>query len=152
MSRDKEQCTGVGGGKRTRGTFFTHPPLPSREVACRHYFPGNYKKNHIRHIEITVHVSYNKVTSASWPKLAPIPHWMWVQFHDFLLTCDAPGRRGGGGGREVSTKFYKWRLYPEVQTLTLLYPIFSRKRYLFRVPSVDKWYSFHKPSLELCIL
>lgn len=86
------------GGKRTRGTFFTHPPPPSREVACRHYFPGNYKKNHIRHIEITVHVSYHKVTSASWPKLAPIPHWMWIQFHDFLLTCDAPGRRGGGGG------------------------------------------------------
>ena len=53
------------GRKRTRGAFFTHPPLSTREVACRHYFPGNYKKNHIRHIEITVHVSYNKVTSAS---------------------------------------------------------------------------------------
>ena len=118
------------GRKRTTGTFFTHPPLPSREVACRHYFPGNYKKNHIRHIEITVHVSYNKVTSASWPKLAPIPHWMWIQFHDFLLTCDAPGRRG----REVSTKFYTWRLYPEVQTLTLYIPFFHEKGTYFVYP------------------
>ena len=152
------------GGKRTRGTFFNHPPLPSREVACRHYFPGNYKKNHIRHIEITVHVSYHKVTSASWPKLAPIPHgyssmisyWrpsLMDTVPWFLIDVWRTRPEGGEvGGREVSTKFYTWRLYPEVQTLTLLYPIFSRKRYLFRVPSVDKWYSFHKPSLQLCIL
>ena len=28
---------------------------------------------------------------------------------------------------------------------------FSRKRYPFRIPSTDKWYSFHIPCLELCI-
>ena len=28
---------------------------------------------------------------------------------------------------------------------------FSRKRYPFRIPSIDKWYSFHIPCLELCI-
>ena len=28
---------------------------------------------------------------------------------------------------------------------------FSRKRYHFRTPSIDKWYFFHIPRLELCI-
>ena len=28
---------------------------------------------------------------------------------------------------------------------------FGQKRYLFRTPSIDKWYPFHIPSLELCI-
>ena len=28
---------------------------------------------------------------------------------------------------------------------------FSRKRYSFRIPSIDKWYPFHIPRLELCI-
>ena len=41
---------------------------------------------------------------------------------DFTDWVDIPG---GGGGH--STKFYKGRLRPEVQTLTLLYAIFERK-------------------------
>ena len=28
---------------------------------------------------------------------------------------------------------------------------FSQKRYSFRIPSIDKWYLFHIPFLELCI-
>ena len=28
---------------------------------------------------------------------------------------------------------------------------FSRKRYLFRIPYINKWYPFHIPRLELCI-
>ena len=28
---------------------------------------------------------------------------------------------------------------------------FSRKRYSFSIPSIDKWYPFHIPRLELCI-
>ena len=28
---------------------------------------------------------------------------------------------------------------------------FSQKRYSFRIPSIDKWYPFHIPCLELCI-
>ena len=28
---------------------------------------------------------------------------------------------------------------------------FPRKRYPFRIPSIDKWYPFHMPCLELCI-
>ena len=30
-------------------------------------------------------------------------------------------------------------------------PDFSRKRYPFRIPSIDKWYLFHIPCFELCI-
>ena len=40
---------------------------------------------------------------------------------------------------------------PEIQPLTLFTYHFSRKRYPFRIPSTDKWYSFHIPCLELCI-
>ena len=29
---------------------------------------------------------------------------------------------------------------------------FSGKRYPFRIPSIDKWYSFHTPCLELASL
>ena len=49
-----------------------------------------------------------------------------------------------------STKFYKGRLCPEVQPLTLLYTISGRKG----TPSYTfcwKWYLFHMRSLELCI-
>ena len=35
--------------------------------------------------------------------------------------------------------------------LTLLYIIFHKKRYSFRIPSIDKWYPFHIPCSELCI-
>ena len=150
MSRDKEQCTRVGEGKEREGRFSLIHPCPLKNLLADITSQAITRKIiYAMHIEITVHLSCNKVTSASWPKLAPIPHWMWIQFHDFLLTCDVPGRGGRGG---VSTKFYTGRLCPEVQTLILLYPIFSRKRYLFRVPSIDNWSSFHKPSLELCIL
>ena len=39
------------------------------------------------------------------------------------------------------TKIYTERLRYEVQTP------FWQKRYLFRIPSIDKWYPFHIPSL-----
>ena len=39
------------------------------------------------------------------------------------------------------TKIYTERLRSEVQTP------FWQKRYLFRIPSIDKWYPFHIPSL-----
>ena len=32
-----------------------------------------------------------------------------------------------------------------------LYRPFFRKRYPFRIPSIDKWYPFYIPCLELCI-
>ena len=34
------------------------------------------------------------------------------------------------------------QLCPSVQPLTLLYTTFPQKRYLFRIPSIDKWYRF----------
>ena len=47
------------------------------------------------------------------------------------------------GGEGYSTNFYTGRL-------PFIYH-FSRKRYSFRIPSIDKWNSFHIPCLELCI-
>ena len=134
------------GGKRTRGTFFNHPPLPSREVACRHYFPGNYKKNHIRHIEITVHVSYHKVTSASWPKLAPIPYgyssmisywrpslmdtvpWFLI---DVWRTRPEGGRWGGGRSQQ---SFIRGGSTPRSKPLPFYIPFFHEKGTYFVYP------------------
>ena len=51
-----------------------------------------------------------------------------------------------------STKFYMgMQLCHNAQPLTLLYTIFAQKRYPFHLPSIDKWYLFHVPKLELCI-
>ena len=36
-------------------------------------------------------------------------------------------------------------------TYHFLYHFFSRKRYPFRIPSIEKWCPFHKPCLEVCI-
>ena len=47
------------------------------------------------------------------------------------------------GGGVYSTNFYTGRL-------PFIYH-FSRKRYSFRIPSIDKWNPFHIPCLELCI-
>ena len=38
-----------------------------------------------------------------------------------------------------------------VQPLTLFLYYFWQKRFLFRIPSIDKWYTFHVHSLELYI-
>ena len=67
-----------------------------------------------------------------------------------------PGRRTRGdlafsprvGGGWAVNKF-TGRLRSEVQPVTLFVYYFSRKRSPFRVPSIDKYYSFHIPCLEL---
>ena len=46
------------------------------------------------------------------------------------------------GGR-YSTKFYGGRLPPP--------PFVVRQKKYLRIPSIDKWYPFHIPSLEFCI-
>ena len=71
------------------------------------------------------------------------------------LTCNHPfvsyvqDKTPGGG---CSTNVYTGRLRPGVQTLTLLYTIFYRKRNRFRIPPIDQWDPFHIPSLELSSL
>ena len=61
-----------------------------------------------------------------------------------------PGGEGGGEG-------FNKCLYGEAPPQgPIPYPFinhFSRKRYPFRIPrpSIDKWYPFHIPCLELCI-
>ena len=59
------------------------------------------------------------------------------------------GKNPGG----YSINAYTGRFRPEVQPLILLYTIFSRKRYPFRISSIDKWYPFHihVPCWELYI-
>ena len=49
---------------------------------------------------------------------------------------------GGGGGGEGTQQ--------RSSAPPFIYH-FSRKRYPFRIPTIDKWYSFHIPCLELCI-
>ena len=63
------------------------------------------------------------------------------RFSDILLQLS------GGGGGGVSNKFSYGEAPPQGPTP---YP-FKRKRYPFRIPSIDKWYPFHIPCLELCI-
>ena len=54
-------------------------------------------------------------------------------------TTATPGGRGGEGG-----------LRPDVQPLTSFIYHFSRKRYPFRIRSVEKWHPFHIPCLVPC--
>ena len=59
----------------------------------------------------------------------------------------------GGGGGGYSTNVYTGRLRPEVQPLIFFYTNhFSQKRFSFRIPPIEKWYPFHIPCLELCII
>ena len=59
--------------------------------------------------------------------------------HIYMQTID--GLKLVLSPRVHSTNVYTGRLLPD----------FSRKRYPFRIPSIDKWYLFHIPGLELCI-
>ena len=61
-----------------------------------------------------------------------------------VLTATEPGG--------YSRKFYARRLNPEIQPLTLLIYQFWPKRCPLRITSIDKWYPFHIPGLEFCIL
>ena len=61
-------------------------------------------------------------------------------FEAQILSFNGMATEGKGG---YSTNFYTGRLCPEVQPLTLLYTIFSRKRCpSFIYLPVDKWYLF----------
>ena len=76
-----------------------------------------------------------------------------VVLSSFLSNFEYPytGRGGGGGGGRYSTFVYTGRLRTEVPTPHPFIYHFSRKRYPFRMPSIDKWHPFHITSLELCI-
>ena len=101
MSKDKEQYTGLGEG-RTRGEFFT-PPLSTREVACRHCFPGNERRMIYAILKLLFMWVITKYASASWIPGAYPP-----------LDVDAQGRggtqhsfiRGGSAPRSKPLSFY----------------------------------------------
>ena len=40
--------------------------------------------------------------------------------------------------------------FPPCNPVTLSISHFCQKRYPMPLPSIDKWYPFHTPSLELC--
>ena len=56
----------------------------------------------------------------------------------------------GGWGRVLNKCLY-WEAPPPGPTPYPFLYHFSRKRYPFSTPSIDKWYSFHTPCLKLCI-
>ena len=58
--------------------------------------------------------------------------------------------RGGGGGRSTQ-QILNGEVPPQGPPPYPFIYHFGQKRYLFRTPSIDKWYPFHIPSLELCI-
>ena len=77
--------------------------------------------------------------------------WVWCGIKEMPLVNGF--RNGYILTRSYSKKFYNGSLHPKVQPLTLLYIAFDRKRYSFRIPVYfEKWYPFHIPSLEFCIL
>ena len=51
-----------------------------------------------------------------------------------------------GGGRSTNSR---GDFAPRSNLLPFLYTIFHEKRFPFRVPSIDKYYSFHIPCLKL---
>ena len=55
------------------------------------------------------------------------------------------------GGGDYSIKFLYGEAPPRGPTRYPFIYYFSRKRYSFSIPSIDKWYPFHIPRLELCI-
>ena len=59
---------------------------------------------------------------------------------------DTSGRGGG-----VLNKFLYGKAPPQGPTPYPFIYHFLRKRYPFRTRSIDKWYFFHIPLLELCI-
>ena len=75
-----------------------------------------------------------------------------IQIYQYLLDPQKVAVNNPGG-RGDSINVYTGRLRPEVQPLTLFnIRRFSQKRYPFCIPSIDKWYPFHIPCLEFCIL
>ena len=80
-----------------------------------------------------------------------------VSYYPYSLSVQSQGgdlaeishfHPGEGGG---AVNKFTGRLRSEVQPVTLFVYHFSRKRSPFRVPSIDKYYSFHIPCLELFI-
>ena len=54
----------------------------------------------------------------------------------------------GGGGRGAQQILYGEAPPQDPPPYPFIYH-FGQKRYLFRTPSIDKWYPFHIPSLDL---
>ena len=59
---------------------------------------------------------------------------------------------GGGGGGGYSAKFYTMRLGAEASPIPFIYLYhFWQKRNPVHILSIDRWYTFYIPSVQLCI-
>ena len=67
--------------------------------------------------------------------------WCDLRSKRFCLSAAHTGRGEGGGGRGVCTQqmFIRGSSAPRSNPLPIYIP-FSRKRYPFHIPSIDKWY------------
>ena len=68
----------------------------------------------------------------------------WYPFH---IPCKLG--EGGGGGRGTQQMFIQGDSAPRSNPIPFYIPFFTKK--VPRIPSIDKWYPFHIPCLELCI-
>ena len=66
--------------------------------------------------------------------------------HVTSVECGA----GGAGGGVTQQTFIRGGSALRSSPLSFYIPFFT-KRYPSRIPSIDKWYPFHIPCLELCI-
>ena len=68
------------------------------------------------------------------------------------IPMDLPCSRGGGGEGGYSAKFYTMRLRVEASPVPFIYlHHFWQKRNPVRILSIDRWYTFYIPSVQLCI-
>ena len=77
------------------------------------------------------------------------PNQYWL--NTWWLDIAEKGRCCPPWGEGLLNKCLYGEAQPGGQTLHPFKYHFSRKRYPFCIPSIDKWYPFHIPCLELCI-
>ena len=81
-----------------------------------------------------------------------VPNLRDKRLKEYRIGLPAVGRlssREGGGGGGVHNKCLYGEARPRSPTPYPFIHHFSRKRYHFRIPSIDKWCPFHIPCLEI---
>ena len=97
-----------------------------------------------------------------------LPRHLIFSFNGLFFEMKAPPKTDPGGlswelplppgqffvcrvGADTELMFIQGGSAPRSNPLPPFIYHFSRKRYPFRIPSIDKWYPCHTPCLELCI-
>ena len=80
-----------------------------------------------------------------------VPNLRDKRLKEYRIGSPEVGRLSSrGGGVRVLNKCLYREAPPRSPTPHTFIYHFSRKRYPFRIPSIDKWSPFHIPCLELC--